>query len=144
MSPHPLLLVAVVGIAALGGFSSPANAQSGGYVSISIGGPVPYYYGGYGGGYGGGAIWVGGTWTHGYGGYGYHGHHHGHRHGYYNNGYYGRGYYGRGYYGRGYGYAPGYYGARGVVYPPPLPGGFYYQRGGYEYPPVYPRPYRGW
>lgn len=42
MALRPLLLAAVVGIAALGAFHTPA-AQARGYVSISVGSPAPYY-----------------------------------------------------------------------------------------------------
>ena len=150
MALRPLLLSAVVGIAALGAFHAPA-AKAAGSVSISIGSGSPYYNGynrGYDPRYGS---------------------RHGSNHGY-NRHYRGS----QGYYGSshrtGYTFVPGHWahGQRGRVWVPdqyvpvrgyqrgysgyvpgqrirygrppqlrPLPGGFYYPRGGYD-------PRRGW
>lgn len=67
MSLRPLLLSAVVGIAALGALHSPA-AQARGYVSISVGAPAPYYgnHGAnrYGQQHRPGYAWVPGHWVH--------------------------------------------------------------------------------
>lgn len=140
MAFRPLLLSAVVGMAALGLFHSPA-ADAQGYLSINIGTPAPYA------------------------GYGYG---HGHRPGYaLVPGHYVRTHHGRVWvpaqyvrvqptrrdydrYDRRYDrrYLPGYGYDRRVIPPPslrPLPGGFYYQRGGQEPRDYYSRdPHRGW
>lgn len=135
MALRPLLLSAVVGLAALGAFHAPA-AQARGYVSIGVGTPAPYYAGGYGRGHRVGSVWVPGHWISTYRGR------------VWVQGQYVRA---RGYghdrgYDRGYGYDPR------AIYrsgPRPLPGGFYYQRGGNHdprgyYPPRDNRPHRGW
>ena len=146
MALRPLLLSAVVGIAALGAFHVPA-AKAAGSVSISIGSGSPYYGGGY--------------YDRGYdpryrSNYGY-------------NQQYRTIHRGSTYYGShrpGYTFVPGHwaYGQHGRVWVPdqyvpvrgysgyapqqrviyrrapqlqPLPGGFYHQRGGYD-------PHRGW
>jgi len=63
MALRPLLLAAVVGIAALGAFHTPA-AQARGYVSISVGSPAPYYRGGYDRGYQRASqVWVPAHWV---------------------------------------------------------------------------------
>jgi hypothetical protein len=122
MAMRPLLLAAVVGIAAAGAFQ-PAAAQSRGYVSISVGTPAPYYRNQY---HHPGYAWVPGHWVatyrgrvwvpaqyvrvHGYG-YG-----HGRDHGYGGYGGYGDGYRGYGY-GDGYGgYGYGGHGGARVIY----------------------------
>lgn len=137
MALRPLLLSAVVGLAALGAFHSAA-AQARGSVSITVGTPAPYYRGDYGRGHRPGYLWVPAHWVSTYRGR------------VWVQGQYVRaqGYgYDRGY-DRGYGYGPR------VIYRAapslrPLPGGFYYQRGGEDYPPEYypprdDRPYRDW
>jgi len=139
MALHPLLLSAAVGLAALGGGYSPA-ADARGYVSVSIGTPAPYYRGHSGRGYHRpDQVWVPAHWvsTHrgrvwvpaqyvrvrpAHGQYRRHGRRHEYR------------YDQR--YGHGYDHGPGY--GSGVIHPRPLPGGFYYQRGGY------PPHDRGW
>lgn len=136
MTSRPLLLSAVVGIAALGAFQSPAAAQTRGYVSISVGTPGPYYRGDYGRGHRPGYLWVPAHWASTYRGR------------VWVPGQYVRA---RGYghyrdYDRGYGPPVIYRSAPNLR---PLPGGFYYQRGGGEYergyyPPHDNRPYRGW
>ena len=144
MALRPLLLSAVVGIAALGAFHTPA-AKAAGSVSISIGSGSPYY-GGYNRGYDP-------RYGSNYG--------HNQRYRTINRG---GSYYGS--YRPGYTFVPGHwaYGQRGRVWVPdqyvpvrgysgyvpgqriiyrrapqlqPLPGGFYHQRGGYD-------PRRGW
>ena len=145
MALRPLLLSAVVGIAALGAFHTPA-ANAAGSVSISIGSGSPYYGRGYGGGYDP---------------------RYGSNHGYdqrYRTINRGGSYYDN--HRPGYTFVPGHwaYGQHGRVWVPdqyvrvqgysgyghgqqviyrrapqlrPLPGGFHHQRGGYD-------PYRGW
>lgn len=56
---RPLLLAAVVGIAAAGAFQ-PAAAQARGYVSISVGTPAPYYRNHH---HRPGYVWVPGHWV---------------------------------------------------------------------------------
>lgn len=146
MALRPLLLSAVVGIAALGAFHTPV-AEAGGSFSVSIG-TSPHYRSGYGSGYGG--------------------HYDGRYGGRYDSRYSGRDYrhYNRGGYRTQYAFVPGHwaYGHYGRVWVPdqyvpiprhdrrydhgygyghdrqviqrssahprPLPGGFYDQRGG--------------
>ncbi|MFD0738516.1 hypothetical protein ACFQZQ_04345 [Lysobacter koreensis] len=138
MALRSLLLAAVVGVAALGTFHSPA-AQAEGYLSISVGTPSPYYRGGYGHGHRGDVVWVPAHWVSTYrgrvlvpgryvrvAGYG-----RGHGYGY-----------GPGYGHGGYRGGPVYYGAPPIR---PLPGAFYEQRGGRSYDAYYGRGgYRGW
>jgi hypothetical protein len=115
---RPLLLAAVVGIAAAGAFQ-PAAAQARGYVDIRVGTPAPYYRNHH---RPAGYVWVPGHWQatrhgrvwvpeqyvplHGYG---------------YRQGRYGHGGYGYGGYGHGYGRGDGYggyggYGGARVIY----------------------------
>lgn len=169
MALRSFLLSAVVGVAALGAFHSPA-AQAGGSVSISVGTPhhgggyygragTPHHGGGhYGGGYGGG-YYGDGPYNGDYRG----GYDRGHRAGavwvpgHWVSTYRGRvfvqGQYvrapGHGYDDHAYdnhGYDRGYYGQPVYRNAPlqPLPGGFYHQRGG-NYPGAYYPPRgRGW
>lgn len=130
MALRPLLLSAVVGVAALGTFHAP-TAKAEGYLSIRVGTPAPYYRGDYGRGHRADVVWVPAHWV---------------------STYRGRvrvpGRYVRAPgYGRGYG---GYrYNAPRVMYRAapirPLPGAFHEQRGGHYMRGYYPRDgYRGW
>lgn len=122
MALRPLLFSALVGIAALGTFHTPA-AQARGYVSISVGTPAPYYRGNYGRGYQRpGYALVPGYWASTYRGRVWVPARHGQvRAGYGQNR------------GSRYGYGPGY---RSVPVYRPAPRGYY--------PPRHHRPHRGW
>ena len=138
MALRPLLFAAVVGIAALGTFHSPA-AQAEGFISISVGTPSPYYRGdAYGGNYRRGhrsdVVWVPAHWVS------------THRGRVLVPGRYVQA---RGY-NRGYGYGQDRYRHNPRVIHRaapirPLPGAFYQQRGGRSYDAYYGRDgYRGW
>lgn len=152
MESRPLLLAAVLGLAAVGAPPSLA-AQDRGYVSISIGTSLPYYYDrGY---HHPSYFWVQGHWVSSYHGRVWIPGRYVRTNDYYDPGDYrgyGRSYYRGGYnsgynrgYNRGHRYDPRVYYRSGPMHPRPLPGAFYYERGGDLYEQDYYRQRgRGW